>query len=125
MDVNILELLFKEIKLSMGKKLAYDIVKKHIDQWDPIGLLELGVPDDEYDIEVMMIVEKLPGVFNVKQLAEVVQFVLNDMFYDGEENFTTEDCEDVAEFIWEDIMSLQRRAKLGRLKKGARGKSKV
>lgn len=109
----------------MPKKLAYEIVKKHIDEWDPIGLLDLGVPDNEYDIEVMMIVEKLSAVFNVTQSAEVIQLVFNEMFYDGEENFSVEDCEEVATYIWGDIISLQRRAKIGRLKRGARRKSKV
>lgn len=115
----------KEIKNIMVKKLAYDIVKKHVDEWDPIGLLELGVPDDEYDIEVMMIAEKLSVVFDIQQLADVIQTVVNDMFYDGEGTFPLEDCEEVATLIWGDIINLQRRAKIGRLKKGARKKSKA
>lgn len=109
----------------MPKKLAYEIVKKHIDIWDPIGLLDFGVPNDEYDIEVMMVVERLSVVMNVKQLSKVIQTVFNEMFYDGEMTLMTEDSEEVATFIWEDIVSLEKKAETGRFKSGARKKSKT
>ena len=27
------------------------IIKKYIDEWDPMELLEIGAPNDEYDTE--------------------------------------------------------------------------
>lgn len=34
----------------MGDKMNFEIIKKEIDKWDPIGLLDYA-PADEYDIE--------------------------------------------------------------------------
>lgn len=117
--------MLKEIKYRMAKKLAFEIVKRHIDHWDPIGLLELGVPDDEYDVEIMMIVEKLSAVLNVKQLSEVILLIFNEMFYEGEGTFPKEECDEVAASILEEIVHLERRMEMGRMKSGARRKSKT
>lgn len=38
------------------KELDYSIVRKEINQWDPIGLIGLGCPEDEYEREVQEIV---------------------------------------------------------------------
>ncbi len=35
---------------SMGDKMNFEIIKKEIDKWDPIGLLN-HAPPDEYDTE--------------------------------------------------------------------------
>ena len=39
----------------------YENVKKIIDEWDPIGLLALGCPPNEYDLEIKLIVNQLKG----------------------------------------------------------------
>lgn len=107
----------------MPKKLAFQIVKRRIDEWDPIGLLAMGVPDDEYDVEVMMIVERLSKVIDLRDLSKAVTDVFDEMFYDGDGTMTTEECDEVALRIWNDIMERQRLANQRRFKRGARSKS--
>ena len=38
--------------LSCGRESLHAIVKQAIDQADPIGLLDMGCPDDEYNPEI-------------------------------------------------------------------------
>ena len=45
-------------------RLHYEIVKLEIDKWDPMGLLGIGAPDDEYDPEIKNIVNKIQTIKN-------------------------------------------------------------
>lgn len=51
-------------------KILEQIVKKHIDKWDPIGLLEMGAPNNEYDIEIAEIVRIAYRTNKVDELSE-------------------------------------------------------
>lgn len=54
------------------------IVKKVIDRLDPIGLLSMGCPDDEYAPEIERIVQQL---MTVKPLSlDIVQTILHETF---------------------------------------------
>ncbi|WP_211656067.1 hypothetical protein [Planococcus alpniumensis] len=46
----------------------YIFVKSIIDEWDPIGLLDLGCPEDEYNPEIKDIVALLPNVNRLMNL---------------------------------------------------------
>lgn len=75
----------------------YVLVKKIIDEWDPIGLLHLGCPNDEYDPEIDDIVKLLPQVNSVNELALGIRQVFIKWF---EEYLSIEKCYPVALEIW-------------------------
>lgn len=76
----------------------YIVVKSIIDEWDPIGLLNLGCPEDEYDPEIKDIVALLPNVKSVDELALRIRQVFIKWF---EEFISIEKCYPVASKIWE------------------------
>ncbi|AQQ53217.1 DUF1871 family protein [Planococcus lenghuensis] len=76
----------------------YIFVKSIVDEWDPIGLLNLGCPGDEYDPEIREIVALLPHVKSVDELALRIRQVLIKWF---EEYLSIEVCYPVALKIWE------------------------
>lgn len=76
----------------------YKFVKSIIDEWDPIGLLDLGCPEDEYDPEIREIVALLPRVKSVDELALKIRQVFIKWF---EEYLSNEKCYPVALKIWE------------------------
>lgn len=75
----------------------YVTFKKIIDEWDPIGLLKMGCPDDEYAPEVVDIIRLLPRVKSVDELAMGIQKVFTDWFA---ETLVIEDCNTAAKKIW-------------------------
>ncbi|QMT19164.1 DUF1871 family protein (plasmid) [Planococcus maritimus] len=76
----------------------YILVKSIIDEWDPIGLLDLGCPDDEYVPEIRDIVALLPHAKSVDELALRIRQVFIKWF---EEFLSIEKCYPVALKIWE------------------------
>lgn len=63
-----------------GKNVArlYQVVREIVDSLDPIGLLALGCPDDEYNPEIERIVQRLA---TAKALSlETVQTILHETF---------------------------------------------
>ncbi|WP_164745663.1 DUF1871 family protein [Neobacillus mesonae] len=75
----------------------YIFVKEIIDEWDPIGLLGMGCPDDEYDPEINDIVGLLSNIKSVDELTVGIQKVFIEWF---EEDLTTKKCYPVALKIW-------------------------
>ena len=73
------------------------LVKEVVDEWDPIGLLGMGCPDDEYDPEIKDIVQLLSNIKTVDELTRVIQKVFIKWF---EEDLTIEKCYPVALEIW-------------------------
>lgn len=85
------------------------IIKKYIDEWDPMELLEIGAPNDEYDTEVEMIISQLPSIDHVSQLAKCIQAVFENMFYEDEDIFSIEKCTVIAENILNEIRKVDGR----------------
>lgn len=56
---------------------------------DPEGLVPMGVPDDEYDSEAEIILDRLAEVHNVDEMAALVANVLRQQFGYG----TTEEAD--------------------------------
>lgn len=56
----------------------YQIVKKVINDWDPMYLLRY-TSEDEYDPEISRIVSRLPTA-SVEKLAVVIHEVFDEMF---------------------------------------------
>lgn len=71
----------------------YIVVKGVIDEWDPIGLLGMGSPEDEYDPEIRDIVRLLSSIKSVDELAERINRVFIKWF---EEDLTVEKCYPIA-----------------------------
>jgi hypothetical protein len=79
----------------------YIFVKEVIDEWDPIGLLGMGCPDDEYDPEIRDIVRLLSNIKSVVELAEVIHNVFDKWFNSIDSiEYTFEKCYPVAIKIW-------------------------
>jgi len=75
----------------------YVLVKEVIDEWDPIGLLGMGCPDDEYDPEIGDIVRLLSNIKSVDELAGGINKVFIKWF---DEDLTIEKTFPVALKIW-------------------------
>jgi hypothetical protein len=94
MDKSKLKSLFKD---------KYFFVKKIIDEWDPIDLLNMGCPVDEYDPEIREIVQLLRNINSVDELAIEINKVFIKWFG---EDLTIEKCYPVALKIWNKNLNL-------------------
>ncbi|RSL28923.1 DUF1871 family protein [Salibacterium salarium] len=79
------------------------IVKEVINDWDPLGLLDMGEPDDEYVPEIRDVVHLLSNIKSVDELAVEIHKVFVKWF--GEDltdsiEYTIEKCYPVALKIW-------------------------
>jgi hypothetical protein len=90
----------KELQQEYKEILA--IVKFHIDDWDCIGLLDLGCPKDEYDIEAAAIVSTAYRTNCVEELTDKIVKTFTEYF--GKDTYTAprEDAKAVAEQILKD-----------------------
>lgn len=83
---------------------AYDHVKRIIDMWDPIDLLKVDSPKDEYSAEAKIILNSIlhEGNTNVLELANTISNVFIAAF--GEDVFDKdiEACKQVAKNILRD-----------------------
>ncbi|MDX8363358.1 DUF1871 family protein [Cytobacillus sp. IB215316] len=85
----------------MKNKTAFNIVQKHINNWDCWGLLSGGAPLDEYKLEITCIVNALPQIKNHLDLANKIKGVFDKAF--GEEH-SIEECIKISVAIWEEFM---------------------
>ncbi|OME74115.1 hypothetical protein BK120_32085 [Paenibacillus sp. FSL A5-0031] len=60
-------------------KISTKLLTKVINNWDPIGLLAGGAPQNEYDIEINQIAQKSITCTNEIELAKLIYRVFNDM----------------------------------------------
>lgn len=70
-----------------------DIVKFVVDKADPMGLLELCCPADEYDSEIKMIFARIRKGMSADEIAKVIHTVFLEMF---SESIDTELCDTMA-----------------------------
>lgn len=77
------------------------MVKEVIDIWDPKRFLHY-TPEDEYDPEIRMIIELLPTVTSVENLALRIHEVFVKMF-SVDEVFSITNCYPIALKIWHNI----------------------
>ena len=59
---------------------VFEVVKKYIDILDVIGLLDMGAPKDEYDVESRMIAERITTNISSDELSEIMATVFSKMF---------------------------------------------
>ncbi|WP_078410766.1 DUF1871 family protein [Priestia abyssalis] len=84
----------------------FTLVKEVIDEWDPLNLLAIHCPDDEYDGEIGDIVKLLPNVKSVDELSLGIHKVFVKWF--GEdfleaEKYSIQKCNPIAIKIWNRI----------------------
>lgn len=85
------------------KEIAKEIVKEHIDAWDPMNLFDLGVPNDEYETEIEMVINEFPSIVNEADLTEVIQDTFTFSFEVCQTRFNYSECSMIATQIWIDI----------------------
>lgn len=77
----------------------FDIIKKEIDKWDPIGLLAHATPD-EYDIESEKIASKFQN--DAEQDGMMIYEVFTEAFETAFTN-SVDECVEIAKRIQESI----------------------
>lgn len=70
-----------------------DIVKSVVDKADPIGLLGMCCPADEYDSEIKMIFARIRKGMSADEIAKVIHAVFFEMF---SESIDTKLCDTMA-----------------------------
>lgn len=58
----------------------YLVVKRAVDNADPCGLLKMGAPDDEYELEAKRIAEVIEVGDSTERMAEVAAAVFSRAF---------------------------------------------
>jgi hypothetical protein len=80
----------------MKLKQRYEIVRKCINELDPMGLIALGCPDDEYEPEILKILPRIPACRDAAELAGIIAEIFRIRF---SEDFIAEDFAEEAEII--------------------------
>lgn len=73
----------------------YIELEKIVNEWDPIGLIYCGAPDDEYDCLSMQILFWLHEGKTVEQIQEFIIEELNEHFGYGVKNIRKKEDQDV------------------------------
>lgn len=60
-------------------EISKELLTEVINNWDPVGLLAGGAPQNEYDIEINVITQKCIAFTNEIELAKLIYEVFNDM----------------------------------------------
>ena len=60
----------------------YKIIKREVDKFDAYGLLEVGCPKNEFDMESKMIFKKLKKGMTKEQISIVMAETFSEMFGD-------------------------------------------
>lgn len=78
----------------------FQIVKKAIDEFNPMGLLP-HAPDNEYDIETIEIASQINKNSSINEIAEVISKVLSESFGN---KFEPKKCISTAEVIYQSLI---------------------
>ncbi len=79
--------------LNGGTRMTKDIVKSVVDKADPIGLLGMCCPADEYDSEIEIIFARIRKGMSADEIAKVIHAVFFEMF---SESIDTKLCDTMA-----------------------------
>lgn len=64
----------------MDRSIKYDIVKRAVDASDPCGLLEIGAPSDEYELESGRIAEAVSESDTEERIADIAAEIFSKTF---------------------------------------------
>ena len=78
----------------------YNNIKTLIDTWDPLGLLAMGCPKDEYESEIAEIQNLVHKEDSEEKIAETVHQIFSNYFGEIFDR-TIEDCKSIAKQIKE------------------------
>lgn len=79
--------------LNGGAQITKDIIKSVVDKADPIGLLGMCCPADEYDSEIEIIFARIRKGMSADEIAKVIHAVFLEMFG---ESIDTKLCDTMA-----------------------------
>ena len=85
----------------------FDKVKEIIDQWDPIDLLSIHCPNDEYDDISFSISQKVETIVDVEELANYIFNLFVQEFDVSTFQKTMDDCRIIASKISESKLKWQ------------------
>ncbi len=93
------------------KNMDYNLIKEIIDSWDPVELLTIGCPLDEYNLETEKIFQFCKDIHTKQEIGEMIYFTFFESF--GENTFkkTLEECLDVGQKILDSTRGNQGRKK--------------
>lgn len=86
------------------KIIANQVVTKHINGWDPIQLLYLGAPGDEYETEIEQIVDAVLDSKDEIEIAEAIKDIFDRMF---DIDIPFDACYPVAKRIWKELFECE------------------
>lgn len=86
----------------MGKNYSFSIVKRIINDWDPLYLLSSGAPYDAYESEVAQIFAAINKVNNYKDFSMEIQKIFEKAF---NLQLSQEQCVPIANEIWSFLKS--------------------
>ncbi len=75
---------------------TFEMVKRAVDALDPMGLLDMGAPSDEYDLESKLIVDRLSANMSPQQIAWIMAEEFSSCFG---ERFSADDFLSAAETV--------------------------
>lgn len=81
------------MKTKSEYKLALQIVRTIIHEWDPYSLLAGGAPDDEFDREIASVASQVTRIKSQADAAHVISRVFSSAF--EHEGFSAKDCAEV------------------------------
>lgn len=83
----------------------FKIIKKIIDDWDPIDLWRSHCPADEYDDETREIAALIKNVKDENIIAEIIYKVFIVAFNEELFHYKLDDCKEIAKLIISHIKS--------------------
>jgi len=78
----------------------YSGVRAIVNRHDPVGLIRIGAPDDEYDAEIGTILPRLQGAMSSEDVQQIVYEEFRRWF-DSSARWSAAEYEVMAREIWE------------------------
>lgn len=87
----------------LNKDYTVKMIKQEINKWDPVGLLKMGVPKNEYDIEIYSIVDKIQVDSSADEISNIIYEEFINMFGEdivGDIKKFKQECNEIAKKIF-------------------------
>ena len=87
----------------MNKYNILSTIELEINNWDPVKLLQMGAPQNEYDMEINMIANRIQETDDTDKIANIIYEVFIEMF--EESTFSDidkfkQECNNIAKTIY-------------------------
>jgi len=84
---------------------AIDIVRAVITAWDPYSLLASGAPRNEFDVEVALLVTRIPHIRSAAEASREVAAAFSHYF--NPEEFSVGSCSEVGAKLFDELQKAQ------------------